>query len=125
MFSSLKLWLDGSDSSTLFSDTEMNTATTGNVAVWVDKSGNNFNFTQTSVAKQPSYDSTNDKVVFYNQSLSATAPSIGQPITCFLVIEYSENDTNNQYVHDTTNSRFIFGESASDGFGNLMPVIHG
>jgi len=117
MFSSLKLWLDGSDSSTLFSDTEMNTATTGNVAVWVDKSGNNFNFTQTSVAKQPSYDSTNDKVVFYNQSLSATAPSIGQPITCFLVIEYSENDTNNQYVHDTTNSRFIFGESASDGFG--------
>ena len=115
--SNLTLWLDGSDSSTLFSDTEMKTATTGNVAVWVDKSGSNFNFTQSSAAKQPSYDSTNDKVVFYNQSLSATAPSIGQPITCFLVIEYSENDTNNQYVHDTTNSRFIFGESASDGFG--------
>ena len=115
--SNLTLWLDGSDSSTLFSYTEMETATTGNVAVWVDKSGGNFNFTQASAAKQPSYDSTNDKVVFYNQSLSATAPSIGQPITCFLIIEYSENSTNSQYVHDTNNGRFIFGESSSDGFG--------
>ena len=102
----------------------METATTSNVAVWVDKSGNNFNFTQVSAAKkQPNYDSTNDKVV-YNQSLSATAPSIDQPITCFLVIEYSENTTNTQYVHDTTNSRFIFGESSKRRFG-IFAVING
>ena len=116
-FPGIELWLDASDAGTLFSDTAMTSATTGSVAAWADKSGNNFNLTQSTTSKQPSYDIVNRKVSFNIQYLTATPPTMTQPITSFIVLEFSGSNTDNQYVHDSTVGRFILGESSSTGFG--------
>jgi hypothetical protein len=51
----LALWLDASDASTLWADTNATTAATNNglVARWDDLSGNNYHVTQTNSARQP------------------------------------------------------------------------
>jgi hypothetical protein len=116
-FSGVELWLDASDAGTLFSDTAMTSATTGSVAAWADKSGNNFNLAQSTASKQPSYDALNRKVSFNTQYLTATPPTMSQPITSFIVLEFFGSNTDSQYVHDSTVGRFLLGESGSTGFG--------
>jgi hypothetical protein len=116
-FSGVELWLDASDAGTLFSDTAMTSATTGSVAAWADKSGNNFNLAQPTASKQPSYDALNRKVSFNTQYLTATPPTMSQPITSFIVLEFFGSNTDSQYVHDSTVGRFLLGESGSTGFG--------
>ena len=53
----LALWLDGSDTGTLFLDTGATQAITNNGAVarWNDKSGNGRNFTQATGANRPTF----------------------------------------------------------------------
>ena len=56
----LALWLDGSDAVTLFQDTAgtQPIANNGLVARWNDKSGNSLNFTQSTSANRPTYNSS-------------------------------------------------------------------
>jgi Ca2+-binding RTX toxin-like protein len=58
--SGLALWLDGSDSSTLFADTAGTTAITdgAGVALWRDKSGNNNHATQSTAGSRPTWSAT-------------------------------------------------------------------
>ena len=51
-FSNLALWLDASDSSTLFANTTLSTPATSSVAGWKDKSGNNNHAVQSTSANQ-------------------------------------------------------------------------
>ena len=81
------------------------------------KSGNSFNLSQSTSGSQPTYDPTNSKVTFSSDSLSATAPTLSQPLTFFTVLEYSGSNTNGQYVHDSSTGRYVFGEWSSDGWG--------
>jgi hypothetical protein len=54
-YSNLTLWLDASDSSTLYDATTGGSlvAHEGQIARWQDKSGNNYHFTQSSAANRP------------------------------------------------------------------------
>ena len=110
-YSNLKLWLDAADSSTITKDGS------NKVSLWNDKSGNSFNLSQSTSGSQPTYDPTNSKVTFSSDSLSATAPTLSQPLTFFTVLEYSGSNTNGQYVHDSSTGRYVFGEWSSDGWG--------
>lgn len=51
------LWLDASDSNTLFSDTAGTKRATvsGTIALWKDKSGNGLNYSQSSSGNRPTY----------------------------------------------------------------------
>ncbi len=52
----MTLWLDSSDTTTLFTDTGCTTAATVNgdaIACWQDKSGNNLNATQATLSRRP------------------------------------------------------------------------
>ena len=110
-YSNLKLWLDAADSSTITKDGS------NKVSLWNDKSGNSFNLSQSTSGSQPTYDPTNSKVTFSSDYLSATAPTLSQPLTFFTVLEYSGSDTNGQYVHDSSTGRYVFGEWNSEGWG--------
>jgi hypothetical protein len=109
-YSNLKLWLDAADTSTI-------THSSNAVSEWNDKSGNEFNLSQSTSDSQPSYDTTNRKVMFSSDFLSGTAPTLSQPLTFFTVLEYSGSNTNGQYVHDSSTGRYVFGEWSSDGWG--------
>jgi hypothetical protein len=109
-YSNLKLWLDAADTSTI-------THSSNAVSEWNDKSGNEFNLSQSTSGSQPTYDATNRKVIFSSDSLSGTAPTLSQPLTFFTVLEYSGSNTNGQYVHDSSTGRYVFGEWSSDGWG--------
>ena len=60
--SGLKLWLDGDDPNTLFTDSDCsNKASNGdNVACWADKSGNDANVIQTNNSRLPTYYESTD-----------------------------------------------------------------
>jgi hypothetical protein len=109
-YSNLKLWLDAADTSTI-------THSSNAVSEWNDKSGNEFNLSQSTSDSQPTYDTTNRKVTFSSDFLSGTAPTLSQPLTFFTVLEYSGSNTNGQYVHDSSAGRYVFGEWSSDGWG--------
>lgn len=57
----LQLWLDGSDITTLYTDSAMTTPVTSDddvVGAWKDKSGNGYHATQTVTANKPLYKTT-------------------------------------------------------------------
>ena len=57
-FANNAVWLDGSDSTTLFTDDLCTTAVTADldaVGCWQDKSGNSNHYVQANIDKQPSY----------------------------------------------------------------------
>lgn len=56
----LQLWLDATDASTVYQDIAMTTpAGPGDsIALWTDKSGNNYHATQSDAAKTPAYDAS-------------------------------------------------------------------
>ena len=56
--SGLKLWLDGSDSTTIFSDTggSVTVSDGGTIALWKDKSGNNNHASQSATGSRPTWD---------------------------------------------------------------------
>jgi hypothetical protein len=100
-YSNLKLWLDAADTSTI-------THSSNAVSEWNDKSGNEFNLSQSTSDSQPTYDATNRKVTFSSDFLSGTAPTLSQPLTFFTVLEYSGSNTNGQYVHDSSSGTLCF-----------------
>ena len=110
-YSELKLWLDAADSSTITKDGS------NKVSAWNDKSGNGFNLSQSTSGSQPTYDATSKKITFASDFLSASAPSLTQPLSFFIVAEYSGANTNDQYIHDSSTGRYRLGEWSTTGFG--------
>lgn len=78
-------WFDASDLSTLFTDTSGTTAVTSDgdrVALWKDKSGNNYNLTQATLGNRPTYRTSGGKswlefVASSNQFLQYSGTNIG------------------------------------------------
>ena len=71
--SGLKLWLDSSDSTTIFTDAALTSLSTSTVGGWKDKSGNNNHAIQSTSANQPSttssgiqFDGSNDGFTLTN-----------------------------------------------------------
>jgi hypothetical protein len=98
----LALWLDGSDTATLFDDTSGGSpvAVDGGVARWEDKSGNGRHFTQSTSANRPqrksnqigglealAFDGTNDVLTRGNEAWAFT-----YPITVFCVFRATSFD---------------------------------
>jgi hypothetical protein len=110
--SGLQLWLDSSDSGTLFQDSAgvIPAINDGDpVGYWKDKSGNNRNFTQSTAANRPAlktniqnskniirFDGVND---FIQPSGYALGP---QPVTVFTV--FKTNGTGYHNIYDTSGS---------------------
>ena len=102
----LELWLDGSDSTTLFADTSFTTSATSSVAGWKDKSGNNNHAQQSTSTKRPTYDSTgtNGKSVVNfdgsNDFVSSTTVSVTQPYTFGIVAKTNNNSSGRDFLFD-------------------------
>jgi hypothetical protein len=109
----MKLWLDASDSGTLFSDTAGTTLASADgtaVALWKDKSGNLNHASQATSANRPlvklgiqnnlsvlRFDGSND---FIQPSSFAIGP---EPVTIFTV--FKTNSTGYHSIYDTSGSR--------------------
>tara|TARA_R110002110_G_scaffold175387_5_gene378920 strand:- start:4315 stop:5079 length:765 start_codon:yes stop_codon:yes gene_type:complete len=115
----LETWHDATDLSTLFTDSAKTTAvtTTGDrVGCWVDKSGNGFDFTQTTAGLRPIYDTT----TMTQESLSFTGSSGGrewlynatdkQTFMVFVVVEVSGTNSNVLFGFDAADNRYAYYE---------------
>ena len=121
--SDLQLWLDASDSSTLFDATTGGSlvAADGGVARWEDKSGNNRHLTQSDISRRPvrratiiagqgavDFDGINDALAL-NQSLFSSRTSL----TWFAVVKNDDAGNNN---------RAAFGERVAFNDANFSLV---
>ena len=95
--SSLKLWLDANDSSSI-------TQSSGAVSQWADKSGNGNHATQSTSTKQPSlvankvvFDGTDDHII--SEGLNVT-----QPYSFFIVGKTNNNSSGRDYLFDGVGS---------------------
>lgn len=108
--SSLALWLDADDPSTITLDGS------NNVETWSDKSGNARHVTQSNVTKRPSLSSLYGRTALLfdgnDDGLTASFTTIPQPVTAFAVFRLDNVDT----------SRWVF---ASLGSGMSMYVAGG
>ncbi len=117
--SGLKLWLDSDDSRTLFADTSGTTKATTDgtaVALWVDKSGNGNNISQSTVSARPAikssftngrnvlnFDGSNDTLIAPSSTatfkfLHSTGSSV------FIVVQYKVTGTYTSYFTTATSS---------------------
>jgi|GEM_PF-2655655 len=92
-----QLWLDASDTSTVYSSSDCETAkasANGSVGCWKDKSGNAYNAVQATPRNQPSYvyGSANYPVIRFPGGASGLAVStnlnITAPYSMYIVTEY-------------------------------------
>lgn len=120
----MKLWLDASDSGTLFSDTAGTTLATADgtaVALWKDKSGNLNHASQATAGNRPvvklavqnnlnviRFDGSND---FIQPSSFAVGP---QPVTVFTV--FKTNGTGYHTIYDTGSAKPMMW---IDGIGRI------
>lgn len=104
------LWLDASDSSTLFDATLGGSLPAANAAVrrWQDKSGNNRHLTEASAAplRRTALQNGLDGLEFNNSVLTAGTMSIPQPFSVFLVMELRST-----------------APAESDAFGSATPLV--
>ena len=110
--SGLQLWLDSSDSGTLFQDSAGIIPATKDgdpVGYWKDKSGNNRNFTQATAANRPALKTSiqNSKNIIrfdgINDFIQPSGYAIGaQPVTIFTV--FKTNGTGYHNIYDSSNS---------------------
>jgi hypothetical protein len=140
--SGLKLWLDADDSRTLFSDTSGTTKATTDgtaVALWVDKSGNGNNVSQSTASARPAVKSTfiNGRNVlnFDGSNDTLTAPSSTATFkflhsttsTVFIVVQYkSPASTYTSYfttASSTNHVGYLILRYTNDKTG--MPYIAG
>lgn len=117
--SGLQLWLDADDSRTLYSDTSGTTKATTDgtaVALWVDKSGNGNNVSQSTASARPAIKSSfiNGRNVlnFDGSNDTLTAPSSTATFkflhstgsTVFIVVQYKATGTYRSYFTTATSS---------------------
>jgi len=117
--SGLQLWLDADDPRTLYSDTSGTTKATTDgtaVALWVDKSGNGRNASQSTAASRPAiksaftngrnvlnFDGSNDTLTVPN-STSAFKFLHSTTSTVFIVVQYKAIGTYRSYFTTATSS---------------------
>ena len=113
--SDCKLWLDGSDLSTI-------TESSGDVSQWDDKSGNGYNFTKPTEAGNPSlstigvlncldFDLAYDDALYNTSSGLYLIPWLGNS-TWFVVFE-SDTDTASTYGNQLVGSSYTLGNMFS------------
>ena len=102
--SSLTLWLDATDSSTI-------THTSNAVAQWADKSGNNYHFNQGTAANQPT---TNSSTISSKNALSFDGSDrmangdISFTGTHTIYVVASSNSSGGSYTRILENNSYIF-----------------
>ena len=124
----LQLWLDATDASTLFQDTAKTTSASANndpVGCWEDKSGNGFDFDQSTSARRPTLDTGTMSLNSLN--LVPTADSnAGQwlenstctdTITLFQVLQYNNNSAGVSFgIGASYNGYFTFNSSLTTNY---------
>jgi hypothetical protein len=120
--SGLQLWLDADDPRTLYSDTSGTTKATTDgtaVALWVDKSGNGRNASQSTAASRPAVKSafTNGRNVlnFDGSNDTLTVPSSTSTFkflhstasTVFIVVQYKATGTYRSYFTTASSSNHV------------------
>ena len=121
--SGCSIWLDASDTASVFQDTGGVTASTNGtkVALWKDKSGNNRNATQiTSAATNPTYTTGQQNGlpgIYFNSSSGLNLPTLNlSPITIFLVAKSTTYTYGVMFISFTSSSgiylRAFYGDVA-------------
>jgi len=120
--SGLQLWLDADDPRTLYSDTSGTTKATTDgttVALWVDKSGNGRNTSQSTAASRPAIKAafTNGRNVlnFDGSNDTLTVPSSTSTFkflhstasTVFIVVQYKATGTYRSYFTTASSSAHV------------------
>jgi len=141
-FTGLSLWLDASDTTTLFQDTAGTTAVTADgqsVACWKDKSGNAYSFTQATSGNRPTFKTAalnGGNILRWNGTSqylqsSTTLPFFASPSsggTFFFVFNASQissqrcllhyqNSVSTGYCTDETDIAYTTGAQAQGNFG--------
>ena len=129
----LQLWLDANDASTLFQDTAKTTSASSNndpIGCWADKSGNGFDFDQSTNARRPTLDTGTMSLNSLN--LVPTADSgAGQwlanstctdTITMFLVLQYNNNSAGVSFgIGASYNGYFMYHASLGTSYVSSSP----
>lgn len=124
----LQLWLDATDASTLFQDTAKTTSASSDndpVGCWEDKSGNGFDFDQSTSARRPTLDTGTMSLNSLN--LVPTADSGGgqwlenstctDTITLFQVLQYNSNSAGVSFgIGASYNGYFTFNSSLTTNY---------
>jgi hypothetical protein len=141
-FTGLSLWLDASDTTTLFQDTAGTTPVTADgqsVACWKDKSGNAYSFTQATSGNRPTFRTAalnGGNILRWNGTSqylqsSTTLPFFASPSsggTFFFVFNASQiatqrcllhyqNSVSTGYCTDETDIAYTTGAQAQGNFG--------
>ena len=96
----LQCWLDAADGNSIYDNDS------GNIAQWVDKSGNNNNFSQSLVSNQPTHDGVNTVTFDGSDRLSNATLQFDD--------DYVWGDTT------TGHSIFVVAKSTGNGIGRLL-----
>ena len=124
----LQLWLDATDASTLFQDTAKTTSASSDndpIGCWEDKSGNGFDFDQSTNARRPTLDTGTMSLNSLN--LVPTADSGGgqwlenstctDTITLFQVLQYNSNSAGVSFgIGASYNGYFTFNNSLGTNY---------
>ena len=114
--SSMKLWLDAADSSTI-------THNSNAVSQWRDKSGNSYQANQSTAASQPTLTNNglNSKAVVTfdgsNDHITSTGLNVSQSYSIFLVAKTNNNTSGRDYLFD--------GAGSSNGHRSLIALDNG
>jgi hypothetical protein len=115
-YTNLNLWLDASDSSTLFANTNFSTPATSSVAGWKDKSGNDYHATAPSGAEPTTgAASINGKNVLnwsVSKKMNRSTPTSANWLDVYVVAKWNGGTS-------FSNHNGLFGGTAS-GDGGLL-----
>ena len=114
--STMKLWLDAADSSTI-------THNSNAVSQWRDRSGNSYQANQSTAASQPTLTNNglNSKAVVTfdgsNDHITSTGLNVSQSYSIFLVAKTNNNTSGRDYLFD--------GAGSSNGHRSLIALDNG
>lgn len=116
------IWLDASDTSTLYQYNGGPLATPeGTVGYWLDKSGNNYHATQSTTTYRPILKSNAYNGQSYllfdgvDDCIDSSGPNISQPFTFFVVGQSTDTGTSvRQFFDGITGARSFFGKTGAD-----------
>ena len=121
--SGLKLWLDSSDSTTIFSDTALTSLSTSTVGGWKDKSGNNNHAIQSTSANKPTVTSSGIQFDGSNDGFNLTNDISEANLNIFFVLQghghaFANNGTD-RALFLNSNQNLYWAFNSSDTFANV------
>jgi hypothetical protein len=104
------LWLDASDSSTVFSDISGTTPATngGTVAYWKDKSTSGYNATQSNASNRPTWSSNGMTASSTTISLTTSYTAVPSAESAFVVVTPTSGAATNLLYTTTSGGRSFF-----------------